>query len=399
VNAREMAWKIADAVLYEGYVLYPYRASAVKNQFRWQFGVVAPRAWSEQGGEAWQMRTECLIDPGSEMRLEALVRFLQVEQAGEGAAWEKGVERKIETGAIPIADLLASPRTIAFEFPALGGAIAGHIRVSAEAAGAFVKARVLIENLSALAAGCDRAAAMQRSLVGAHTLLSIAGGEFISLTDPPAHAKDAAQSLSNLHTWPVLVGAAGERHTMLSAPIILPDYPEVAPESQGDFYDSTEIDELLTLRVMTLTDEEKREAWATDERARKIIERSDSIPREMFERLHGALRGLGPSKVEDFFNPAGENPEAAFADTPAGPVTKGARVRLAPKRHADSMDFLLAGRTAIVQGVHRDVEDRVYVAVSLEGVEATDPDGRYQRFYYFYPDEIELLDARAVSGG
>src|SRR5271155_4747548 len=60
----ERARKIADAVLYEGYVLYPYRASSGKNQVRWQFGVLTPRAFSERDGfERWAMRTECLVDP------------------------------------------------------------------------------------------------------------------------------------------------------------------------------------------------------------------------------------------------------------------------------------------------------------------------------------------------
>ena len=233
---------------------------------------------------------------------------------------------------------------------------------------------------------------MRRSLAGAHTLLTVTGGAFISLTDPPPEARTAAQSCSNLHTWPVLVGAAGERRTMLSSPIILPDYPEVAPESPGDFCDATEIDELLTLRVMTLTDEEKREACAADDRAREIIERSDSIPPEVFERLHGAVRGVRPSSVEQFFNPPGEDPDRAAVETPGGRVSKGARVRLAPKRRSDSMDLFLAGRIAIVEAVHRDVEDRVYVAVSVEGDAAADLHGCYRRFYYFYPDEIELVD-------
>ena len=384
----DAAWKIADAVLYEGYLLYPYRASAVKNRFRWQFGVVAPRAWSEEGGEAWQMRTECLIERHGSLAVRITIRFLQVE---EKAGSETGAERRIEIGAIALDDLIGNPRTLPFRMPAEGGAITGNTRIAAEEVEGFVKLRVLIENESEIPAGCDRSTAMRRSLAGAHTLLRVTGGAFVSLTDPPPEARAAAQSCSNLNTWPVLIGAAGERRAMLSSPIILPDYPQVAPESPGDLCDATEIDELLTLRVMTLTDEEKREACAADDRAREIIERSDSIPPEVFERLHGAVRGVRRSSVEEFFNPPGEDPDRATVETPGGRVSKGARVRLAPKRRADSMDLFLAGRTAVVEGVHRDVEDRVYVAVSVEGEEAADLHGCYRRFYYFYPDEIESV--------
>jgi hypothetical protein len=383
VSTIDLARKIADAVLYEGYVLYPYRAS-VKNRFRWQFGVVAPRAWSAEAGEPWQMQTECLIEPQGSPAVEVAIRFLQVEQ-GDAAQWETGVERTIQLGTISLSELIGAPRAAPFEIPPIRGVT----HVGCEPIDGFLKLRVLIENDSELPPACDRATAMRSSLTGAHTMLTVAGGAFVSLTDPPPAAKAAADSCANRNTWPVLVGPAGDRHTMLSSPIILPDYPEIAPESPGDLYDATEIDEMLTLRVMTLTDEEKREACATDDRARRIIERSDSIPREMFERLHGAIRGFKPSSVEQFFNPADERPEQAAIATAGGMVSAGARVRLAPNRQSDSMDMFLAGRTAIVEGVHHDVEDRAYVAVRIEDDPAAD---LQRRFYYFYPDEIELLE-------
>lgn len=392
MSSQDAVWKIADTVLYEGYLLYPYRASAVKNRFRWQFGIVAPRAWSACGGEPWQIRTECLIE-GRQAAVEITVRFLLVEERtnADGLPWETGVERRIEIGPVVLDELRRASRIVPFEIPAADGAISGRTCISYEDAGGLGKLHVEIENLSELPEPCDRGVAMRHSLVGTHTLLAVEGGEFVSLTDPPFHARAAAQSCSNLHTWPVLAGPRGERKTMLSSPIILPDYPEVARESAGNLYDATEIDELLTLRVMTLTDEEKRQACATDDRAREIVERSNSIPREMFERLHGALRGMAPLPVEQFFNPASEEPERRTVETASGPVSRGARVRLAPKRRSDTMDMFLAGRTATVESVHTDVEDRVYVAVSVDDDRIA---GRrdYNRFYYFYPDEIELLE-------
>ncbi len=450
----ELAQKIADAVLYEGYVLYPYRASAAKNRMRWQFGVVAPRGY---GGEPWEMQTECLIEPGDAAEIDLRLRFLQVQartieeslDAAGGAfrpvetlevgdrtlvTWEEGVERCFDE-TIVLSELLARERQIPIEAPAgrdvelvrtADGGIAARIvrerwpvsalvRVTAEPAGGLIKVRVRIEN-AADWQGTDREEALRRALIGAHTLLAVRGGAFVSLLDPPSAA------CTNLHTWPVLIGQEGARDVLLSSPIILYDYPQVAPESPGDLCDATEIDEILTLRVMTLTEEEKREAMGTDERARQIIERSDAIPPELFERLHGAVRSLGPvdrssglpfeasppgplsltgegeglADWESFLNPPGAvPPEEASLEIGEARVAKGSRVRLRPSRRADSMDLFLAGRAARVEGIYKDVEDAVYVAVSLEDDPASDLHSWHGRFYYFYPEEVEPLEERS----
>jgi hypothetical protein len=360
------ARRIADAVLYEGYVLYPYRPSSIKNRFRWQFGVIAPRVWSEYGGEPWEMQTECLVRPRPDSRIDITIRFLQVLPNEDG--WEEGEERTIDLASIPLHELAAG-RDFGIHVPPIRGIVCIELLPLPNVL--LHKLRVRIENITDLAdpATVDRATAIRHSLVGTHTLLAVENGEFVSLMDPPPEARSGAAVCRNLHTWPVLVGAEGDHATMLSSPIILHDYPAIAPESQGDFCDATEIDELLTLRVMTLTDEEKREASNADERARRIIERSDSIPPEIFERLHGAIRSVRPE-----------------------PFYKGRRVRMMPRRRADSMDLFLAGRIARVEAVERDFEDRVYVAVSVEDDPAADMNSLYGRFYYFYPDELEPLE-------
>ena len=361
----DLARKVADAVLYEGYVLYPYRPSSVKNQFRWQFGVVAPRAWAEDGGEAWRMQTECLVEPAGEPVFDITVRFLQVQAEGP-ESWDKGIEREVVLQNAPARELLAAERAEPF---AVDEAIRGTVRLAVESIGPLLKLRVLVENLTTWS-GTDRTGAMRHSLVGTHTLLGVRGGAFVSLIEPPPEAKAAAALCSNLQTFPVLAGAPGERDMMLSSPIILYDYPAVAPESPGDLCDATEIDELLTLRVMTLTEEEKREARAADARARAIVERSDSIPREVFERLHGAVRHM----------------RRVFH--------RGDRVRIRPRRRSDSMDVVLAGRVARVEAVHRDLENRTYVAVVVEDDPAADLHEQYGRFFYYDPDELEPVEAK-----
>ena len=384
------ARKIADAVLYEGYVLYPYRRSALKNRFRWQFGIVAPRAWSEHSGEPWEMQTECLAEAGADSAFDITVRFLQVEvrNAGTAEEWEEGVERTVEVRDLAGAAIRREvPFTLDGEPP-----VSGRVLLASEPIDGFRKLRIRIENVTEFpgAATASRSDAMRLSLVGVHTLVSVRNGAFVSLIDPPESARAAARACSNLHTWPVLAGPAGSREVLLSSPIILQDYPAIAAESAGDFCDATEIDELLTLRVMTLTDEEKREACNTDPRARAIVERCESASEEDFRRLHGAIRSR-PESVEEFFNPPGDDPDTASIEVAGGVAARGARVRLAPKRRADSMDLFLAGRTAVVESVHQDVDGKTYVAVSVENDPAAALGIRTGRFFYFYPDELELL--------
>ena len=145
---------------------------------------------------------------------------------------------------------------------------------------------------------CNRDCALMRSLLSAHSILSVEGGEFVSLLDPPEEIKEFAAKCKNMGTFPVLVGEENQRDAMLSSPIILYDYPQIAPESAGDLFDGTEIDEILALRILTLTEDEKREMRDGDERARQILERTEALPEEQFLKLHGVLRGMRPT-IED----------------------------------------------------------------------------------------------------
>jgi len=473
----EIAQKVADTVLYEGYVLYPYRASAKKNRVRWQFGIVAPRAYAEGAGasegisgasEPWATRTECLMEPEDDADLRLRLRFLQLQartvEEADGAGgfhpveslevdgrllvtWDEAVERQVDA-LVSVASLLAGERVINFELE--GGAevepvgdaarlvrhrwpISGRLRLSAaRLAGPYgvVRLRVETENTTpweAPAVG-RRDDALRRSLVGAHTLLALEGGSFISLLDPPEWAKPAAAGCSNLHTWPVLVGAGGRHDVVLSSPIILYDHPEIAPESPGDLFDATEIDEILSLRTLALTDEEKAEARATDPRAAAVIDRVDNMPEELWSRLHGAVRSLRPASGEvtrdDVLPPREPTPgmvegvpwwdPGADASVSPGtdsllirgvPVAKGSRVRLCPgqreaempgivgaMRAADAQDLFLEGRTAEVQAVFFDVDGEEYLAVTLEDDPGAEIQMWHGRFFYFRPDEVEPLE-------
>jgi hypothetical protein len=443
----EIAERIANAVLYEGYVLYPYRASAQKNRVRWQFGIIAPRDYSEATeADPWWAQTECLIEPQSGAALDVRLRFLQVqarsveETTEDGFApvarliagsrdiigWDEGVARTRDLPPLMIDELLEAEQTISIvvaggidveTLTAPDGAVQGRvvrerwpihgsIRVSAEPVGRLVRLRLRLENTTGWPrADTDRDHAMRRSLVSAHLLLRVSRGSFVSLLEPPDDAADAAVACENVRTWPVLVGEAGQRDLMLSSPIILYDYPAIAPESPQDLCDGCEIDEILALRVMTLTDEEKREARATDDRARDIVDRTDSLPREVLERLHGAIRQAPAAEMaavpqlgewEALLNPPdAPAPQDDAVEIAGVRVAKGSRVIVRPTRRADPIDMFMKDRVARVEGVYRDLEGITHVAVVLADDPSADLLAGYGRFLYYRPDELEPVKESA----
>jgi hypothetical protein len=293
----ELVERIVQALLYEGYMLYPYRASAIKNRQRWNFGVLTPKCFSDanQGTEAWMMQTECLVRFPKEARLNISARFLQL-------VCQEAVEREISITDQSLNELTIMPRELSFQIPAEQQAIESSVEVSSELIASEVfKLRTRVKNLTnvAVAGNKTRNEILRQSLISTHMILSVKDGEFVSLLEPPDEFRAAAAACENIGCWPVLVGEAEERDCMLCSPIILYDYPQVATESAGDFYDSTEIDELLTLRVLTLTDDEKREMRTGDLRAKQVLERTEALPREHLARVHGAIRGLSPVKEDD----------------------------------------------------------------------------------------------------
>jgi hypothetical protein len=288
---------IAAAVLYEGYLLYPYRASAIKNQQRWNFGVLYPPAYAEgqTGADAASMRTECLLRANPEAAPLVRVRFLHlIGRAMEGPTAQGAMEREIVMPLLRLAELTGRPARQVASFQPVESQkpVEAAVEMGAERlAEGLYKLRVSISNVGNFD-GSPRQEALLRSLVSTHTILSIDHGEFVSLLDPPEELRAAAGACDNFGTWPVLAGEEGEHDAMLSSPIILYDYPKIAPESPGALFDGSEIDEILSLRILTLTAEEKLAMAQADERARKILERTESMPPEQFLKMHGVLRRL-----------------------------------------------------------------------------------------------------------
>jgi hydrogenase maturation protease len=344
--------KIADAVLYEGYILYPYRPSAVKNQQRWNFGVLCPESYSLSHGstESWTMQTECLVRGSEATTLDVRIRFLHLllrevcepipgtqpadmddqqvvasdfrvvaslkinEQIFQ--TWQEAVERDVFIPGLKFGDLCDQSLRYSFAFPGSEQTeilrderngnliavivrkqqpIAGVVEVTSERSGADVfKVTVRILNTTPLEGVRQKNwdQALMWSFISTHTILKVQKGEFVSLLDPPDACRELVARCANVGTFPVLAGVEGDRDCLLSSPIILYDYPQIAPESAGELFDGTEIDEILTLRIMTLTDEEKLEMRGVDARARKILERTETLLPEQLIRLHGVMKGV-----------------------------------------------------------------------------------------------------------
>jgi hypothetical protein len=442
-------------VLYEGYLLYPYRATSSKNQSRWQFGVLGPPGASDAGlGEDDTLSAQFLIDGDSELTL--VVRFLQLQHrraerdAGGGVfeavdeltsglqswvTWDEAVECELSFGPFALADL-DRPRTLPFEVTAGedtedvdGGrlirsraAIRAELSIAVERDDGLNRVSVTVRNTNP--AAVDKDGAIATSLIGTHVIGEVVGGEFVSLLEPPDSAADAVSRCTRHRCFPVLAGRPGERDLLLISPIILYDHPEIAEQSEGALFDSTEIDEILTLRVMTMTDEEKAQARATDPLAAELIDRCDAMSPESMQQLHGILRnphagvlpGAGFEPLDEEMRSAGLIPEIPegvdwwdpLADTAVRPdldavlvngvrVAAGSRVRLRPSRRADAQDIFFAGKSARVTSVHEDVDGQKYVGVIVEDDPDVEMPDSYGRYLYFAPDEVEPLDARVVS--
>ena len=453
---------VVQALLYEGYMLYPYRPSSVKNRQRWTFGGVYPRAYAEaSGSDPWLMQNEFLIRGSERTRIAVRPGFLQVierlvldvtddaqvrPESGEPAwrevpmldiddrryyAWQEAGERHVEIPQIVLGELLEAALDIPFSFDAGSelepltdrhGSIRGalrrtrfHLQGRIEVAAVRVDAGVnrlttRIQNETPLehADTFKRDAASPSALVSCHTVVRVIDGECISSIDPPTELAGAAAACRNIGAWPVLVGDEQQPDTMLASPIILYDFPQIAPESAGDLFDSTEIDEILTLRILSMTDDEKREMVATDERARALLARTESLGPEQMQKLHGTLRQIravdapgmfAASRADGHFTPVSPwaeldaRPHLACVRVGGVEIQVGDQVRLHPRGRADIFDIALSEMVATIESIERDFDDRVHVAVTIDDDPGKDlgmermPGHRF----FFGPDEIEPL--------
>jgi hypothetical protein len=443
--------EVVEAVLYEGYILYPYRPTAKKNRQRFTFGRVYPHDYSvaQNGAEPFVMRTQCLLTGRDGTHFEVSVRFLHVTSrqilsfrepqlelpTSLSAAsvelvpelrvddqsfvtWQEAVEREVTVGQQTIKQMAGTGCRLPFEFPAeeqlepikdSRGSIVGLIRRRKERlegeilcqieeieAGLFKIAVEIVNRTFVLETELENQdAVLLRTLASTHTVLHTDEGEFISLMDPPDSRRELAAACKNQGTWPVLVGdeAAADRTTMLSSPIILYDYPKIAAESPGELFDGTEIDEILTLRVMTMTDAEKEEMRQSDPRARRILERTESLPEDQLLKMHGVVRELR-SFDEDIF---GNDRRLEEAELNGVVLRPGDRVKIRPRSRADIMDMALTGKIAAIEAIEQDAEGRIHFALVLDDDPGKDLGYMRQpghRFFYTINEVEPVPEAR-----
>jgi hypothetical protein len=356
--------KIADAILYEGYLLYPYRKSALKNQHRFNFGLIEPNDY---------FQTQVLVF-GKAEKLNVTIRFLQLQHRqvvdAEGnnverleingqifETWDEVVERKITTSettdfcftARYFSEILADRKA---KLVRQINQISGRIEIGKELIQEnLLRFTIKILNLSET-----------EKFISTHAILSVVNAEFVSLLEFAEEFESEVKQLQQKSLFPVLI----EKNIMLASPIILYDYPQVAPESVGDFYDATEIDEILTLRILTMTDEEKSEAASLDSRAEKILQQAENTE---LMNLHGRFREENLT------------------------LKVGKKVRLKPKKSADAFDIFLENQIAVIESVEEDFEGRKHFAVVLEADEGRD--FGFDKFighrFFFGQDELEIL--------
>lgn len=352
--------RLVKSLLYEGYALYPYTRGATKNATPTPFGIVYPPAYAALQTSAYdRMQFQCVVTD-AQAAVAAEVRFLQA--SGER---HQGVERRVE--------LPDAPATVDFAFDGLAGRATVGVEPLPDGRG---RVTLSVENTTPLAddeaAAMDRPRALLSSLLSTHLLARVNGAAFVS---PLERGDEGVAGCCNVNTWPVL--ATADDDAILGPTIMLPDHPQLAPESVNDFFDGTEIEEALVLHVQTLTDAEREDIAGQDPAVREMLARAGATTPQQLMDLHGRVR------IED---PPGER-QAAVGD---GIVRLRDKVVLRPGRDGDVYDKMLDGRTATVERIFIDDSDRVHIGVTVDDDPMQEILSESGRFLFFFADEVEV---------
>jgi hypothetical protein len=352
--------RLVDSLLFEGYALYPYTPGATKNATPTPFGIVYPRDYAQNETHAFdRMQMQFIVEAGAVVTGE--VRFLQA--SGEK---HRAVERRVQLGVCPA--------RVSFEFDDLEGVAEidadtlpdGRSRVTLK-----------VENVTPLdedEATGDRKDALLKSMLSTHLLAQTEGGA--KIVSPLERGDDGVAGCCQVNTWPVL--AAPGDDAILAPTIMLPEHPEIAPESVNDFFDGTEIEEALVLHIQALSDQEREEISAQDPKVREMLARADATTPQQLMDLHGRVR------LED---PPGER-EVSFEGVT---YRRGQKVVLHPPESADVYDKMLDGRTATIHRLFLRVDDRLHIGVTVDDDPMQEILGESGRFLFFFSEEVEVV--------
>jgi hypothetical protein len=352
---------LVESLLYEGYALYPYTPGATKNATPTPFGIVYPPAYAKTLDSTYDhLELRCIVEGDGDITAE--VCFL------------------LPSGERHVAE----PHTL----PAPGDFSRGPLRIRTSLdvvpAEGHRKVAFRVDNLTEVPSGLDRGEALRYSLISTHPILRVTGGaRFVSQLDAPC---------DSVNTWPVL--ASPDDDAMIGAAIVLPDHPQIAPESRGNLFDNTEIEEALVLHVHALSDGERADIEEQDAAVKEMVDRAMAVTPDEVLKLHGRVEVRDPVTREP------PRPSSAVRDPTRGlpeaevegvVFRRGARVVIRPGVDADLQARLLEGRTVTVQRIHRDYDGRVHLGVSVDepGHEVLRETGR---FLWFFPPEVEVVE-------
>ena len=375
--------QLVDSLLWEGYALFPYTPTATKNATPTPFGIVYPPVYAATLASTYDhLELRCVLEAPPDAVMGAELRFL-----APGGERHQAVERRIELPGAMVGALARTPARKQASVTCGGDSppLAVELTLGAHELGPREYEVVLrVSNRTLVSSGLDRAGALARSLLSTHPAVHVTGGRFVSPLERPCRS---------INTFPVLASPADD--VVLGAAIVLPDHPEIAPESRGGLFDSTEIEEALLLHVQALSDAERREIEAQDPAVREMIARAAAATPEEIIALHGRVTVRDPHTTEPPAEPPGlADPRAGeeTADVDGVTFRRGATVVIRPRPDADLHARMLDGRTATIERIFTDYDGRTHLGVTIDddpGQELMRETGRY---LFFFAEEVEVMD-------
>ena len=370
--------QLIDALLYEGYALYPYTPGAAKNATPTPFGILYPPTYAAALPSTFErLELRCELQAPPEAVLSAEVRFL----AAAGERHEAAAHR------VRLADVtvgvLAAQREVETAEESPGRLLLALGLGAHELGSGRYEVTLAVENRTPCAQGLDRSGALAHSLLSTHPILRVSGGRFSSPLECPCRS---------VNTFPVLASATDD--AVIGAAIVLPDHPRIAPESRGGMFDSTEIEEALLLHVKTLSDAEREEIERHDPLVREMVARATAATPDDILALHGRVTLRDP--VTD--TPPQEPPN--LADPQAGEqhaevagvrFTRGDKVRIRPGPDADLHARMLDGRTATIERIMIDYDGKTHLGVTIDDDPGQELLRESGRFLFFFAPEVEVL--------
>jgi hypothetical protein len=387
----EMLEQLVDSLLFEGYALYPYTPGATKNATPTPFGIVYPARYAATLTSTFDhLELRCVLAAAPDAALAAEVRFLAA-----GGDRHRAVEHRIDLAGKMVAALDGAPIELEKRIAGDGEielVVGASLATRALRDGTF-EVCVRVENRTECPDGLDRAGALRYSLLSTHPIVRVSGGGFISPLE---------RLCPSVNTYPVLATATDD--AVVGATIVLPDHPQIAPESRGGLFDSTEIEEALLLHVQVLTDDERADIEAQgDPTLMEMINRASAATSEDIMALHGRVTIRDPAP-ETFRDPQTDSPPTeppGLEDPRAGQdeavidgvrYRRGGKVIIRPSAEADLHARMLDGRTATVERIFTDYDGKMHLGVTVDddpGQELMRETGRY---LFFFAPEVEVVD-------